>query len=139
MNHDESCILQPNKSIWLYKYVCRAVVVYCLNTQQAVYNCLASRKIAKLKVVKWPNWITFLTPMGIVRKCKKYFFSNIALSVYLRVPINMGKSKNSSLNNFNFRPFWKSHNFLNFGSNYAILLLNGRYNIQLSSCDLKMW
>jgi hypothetical protein len=32
-----------------------------------VRNCLESRKISRLKVKKWPNWITFLMPIGIVR------------------------------------------------------------------------
>jgi hypothetical protein len=68
----------------------------------------------------------------------KIWFSLI-LSVYLRVPINMGKVKNSVFHMSNLRPFWKSRNFLNFGGNFAIIFLNGRYYIQLNSCDLKNW
>jgi hypothetical protein len=38
-------------------------------------------------------------------------------SIYFRFRINMSKVKSSVFLKSNFRPFWKSHNFFNFGSN----------------------
>jgi hypothetical protein len=46
---------------------------------------------------------------------------NDFLGVYLRVPNNMGKVKNSVFGRSNFRPLWNSHYFFNFGGNHVIL------------------